>query len=125
MPWRPHGRARVNPVSPEGFSTCQRCGFLYNLVDLPFQYEWRGNQLMSTGFRVCTWTCMDVPADFLRPIILPADPEPLWQPRPEPYTADEAGSYTPPQPTNAWELEDGSGAWELEDGSGFWELESP
>lgn len=124
MAWRPHGRARVNPTAPEGFGTCDRCGLLYNLVDLPFQYEWRGDQLMNTWFRVCTVTCLDVPADFLRTIVLPADPEPLYQPRPEPYTADEAGGYVPPGPSNVWQLEVGDGFFELEDGSGFFELEN-
>lgn len=97
MAWRPHGRAQVNPVAPRAFGTCDRCGMLYNLNDLAWQHQWRGNKLMNIWLRVCTLTCLDNPSDFLRPIKLPADPVPVYQPRPEPYTADEnAGSLADP-----------------------------
>lgn len=93
MPWRMHGRARVNPNSPAGFASCDRCGFLYNLVDLKWETQWFGNTLQKTWFRVCD-ICLDKPADFLKTIVVPADPVPLYQPRPEPYAADEAGGGT-------------------------------
>jgi hypothetical protein len=84
MALRPHGRATVNPSSPRAFGVCDRCGFLYNLECLHFQYEWRGDKLTDTRLRVCD-TCMDKPADFMKPLKLPADPEPVDQPRPENY----------------------------------------
>lgn len=101
MPWRPHGRAQVNPDSPEGFGTCDRCGFLYNLNALKFQYQWSGTQLINLQLRVCTVTCYDKPSEFLRTIILPPDPVPLEQPRPEPYAVDESSD-------NVW---GGGGVW--------------
>lgn len=108
MAWRPHGRARVNPQMPEGFATCDRCSFLYNLHDLVWQHEWRGPTLQNTWFRVCTVTCLDSPAAFLKTIVLPADPMPLYQPRPEPYEVDEAGGGSS-NPTT-W---DSGGFWDV------------
>lgn len=86
---RPHPRmARTNPRSPRGWSTCQRCGFIANCEDLQFQMQWRGTQLMSINLQVCD-TCLDIPQRQLGSIILPADPEPLPNALPEPYTIDE------------------------------------
>lgn len=88
MAWRPHGRARVDPSRPQGWATCDRCGFLRNLVDLQYQYQWAGTNLVNLQLKVCP-TCLDVPAPFLRTIIIPPDPPPLVDPRPEPYALDE------------------------------------
>lgn len=96
MAWRPHGRARVNPESPEAFGICDDCNFQYNLVDLQFQFAWRGNTLQNTGFRVC-YECYDKPNEQLRPRILPADPVPVMNPRPGTQTAQEAGTLTAAQ----------------------------
>lgn len=76
------GRARTNPKAPCAFGICDRCGFTYNLQDLVWQMEWRGNELMRTGYRVCTFTCLDVPFELNRPLYLPPDPPPVDQPRP-------------------------------------------
>jgi len=94
MAWRPHGRARVNPNAPQAFGICDRCGFQWNLVDLPFQYAWFGNTLKNTGFRVCE-PCQDRPNQQLRPRILPPDPVPVMNPRPGNFAAQEAGTLTP------------------------------
>lgn len=97
MAWRFHGRARVDPTNPSAFGVCDRCGLLYNLNDLVWQFEFRGNQLVNLQIRVCTQTCLDKPQEQLRPQILPADPVPRWQPRPENYLAEEG---PPPPPFN-------------------------
>lgn len=88
MAWRPHGRARVDSSKPQAWATCDRCSLLYNLVDLSYQYQWAGTDLINVGIKVCE-TCYDVPSEFLRTIILPPDPLPVDQPRPEPYAFDE------------------------------------
>jgi len=88
MPWRPHGRAEVDSSNPKGWSTCDRCGFNYNLFRLSYQYQWAGTDLINLRLRVCP-TCMDTPSEFLRTIIIPPDPLPLIDPRPEPYVLDE------------------------------------
>lgn len=88
MSWRPHGRARVDPSRPQAWASCQRCGLNHNLVDLHYQYQWAGTDLVNLQIKVCD-ICMDVPAPFLKTIILPPDPPPVDQPRPEPYVFDE------------------------------------
>jgi len=78
-----HGRARVNSSHPEAFALCDRCGSQYNLPALTYQYEWRGPQLASTGYKVCG-RCLDKPFIFNKPILLGPDPVPVKDPRP-PY----------------------------------------
>ena len=87
------GRARINPSAPEAVGVCDRCGALYNLLDLRFQFDWAGTAMINRQLRVCP-TCYDTPQQQLRAIVLPPDPPPVWQPRPEPYLVDEANDYT-------------------------------
>lgn len=47
-----------------------------------------GPRLMRTGFLVCNRGCLDVPQQQLRPRIIPPDPVPIYQPRPEFYALD-------------------------------------
>ncbi len=84
MAWRFHGRARVNSHDPRAFGTCDRCGIWYNLNELRFQYDWRGNRMMNLNFRVCR-KCYDKPFEHYRPIIVPPDPVPKMFPRPDLY----------------------------------------
>lgn len=102
MAWRPHGRAQVDAGSPRAFGICDRCGFLYNLNQLKFQYDWRGKTLSNTQLRVCN-PCYDKPADFLKPIRLPPDPPPVNQPRVENYTVAET-SLLWDEPNENWDL---------------------
>lgn len=89
MAYRPHGRARVNPTNPEAFAICDRCGALYNHVDLSFQFDYRGMELKNTGRLVCR-PCTDIANEQLKPRIIPADPTPIMNARPENYAVDEA-----------------------------------
>lgn len=82
MAWRYHGRARVNPTSPEAAGICDRCGFKYSLRDLVGQREWRGPRLMDIRVKVCP-KCTDIPFIFNKPIIYPPDPVPVRDPRPQ------------------------------------------
>lgn len=88
---RPHGRARVSTRSPQSFAICDNCGRLYNHVDLSWQMEWAGTQLINVKQLVCR-ECNDVPNQQLRAIILPADPMPVMNPRVQDYT-DAAADY--------------------------------
>lgn len=89
MAWRFHGRARVSASAPQAFGRCDRCGIWYNRVDLVPETEWFGNELRPTGQIVCTRTCEDEPFPFYRPVILPPDPLPVLNPRPENFTLAE------------------------------------
>lgn len=93
MAWRPHGRAEVDPRNPRAWSTCDRCGFNHNLYKLQYQYQWAGTDLINLGIKVCD-RCLDDPSPFLRTIIIPPDPPPVDQPRPEPYAFDEVDYRT-------------------------------
>jgi hypothetical protein len=84
MAYRPHGRATVNPENPRAFGRCDRCGFIYNLNNLRFQFDFRGPRLTNLRFLVCQ-TCYDTPQPQLKPIILTQDPVPVANPRPEDY----------------------------------------
>ena len=74
------GRAKTDPKNPRAFGFCDRDGFLYNLEDLVWQHEWRGNELVNIHLRVCK-RCLDVPFENDRPLYLPPDPPPVEQPR--------------------------------------------
>jgi len=89
MAWRPHGRASVDRKAPRAWAICDSCSMLYNHRDLRFQYDWAGNRLVNQNFLVCE-QCYDTPQEQLRTIILPADPEPIRDPRPE-----RADTYDP------------------------------
>lgn len=83
-----HGHARVNPRAPRAFAVCDRCGMLYNHVDLQFQYEWRGTAKQNTGRLVCRG-CLDVPQEQFRTLVLSPDPVPIRNARPENYVSSE------------------------------------
>ncbi len=84
------GRARLSSKSAQ--AVCDRCGLWYSITDLAWNYDWRGTALVNTWLRVCKRTCLDVPQAQLRAIQLPADPVPVWQPRPENFLNDEVDS---------------------------------
>lgn len=84
MPWRPHGRVRVSSRNPRAAGRCDRCGFLYNLEELEWQWQWSGERLQNLRLLVCD-TCYDIPQEQLRARILSPDPLPLINARPEPF----------------------------------------
>lgn len=86
MAWRPHGHARVNPSAPEAFGICDRCSRLLNLVDLTWQLQWAGPNLQNLRLLVCR-ACNDVPQPQLKPRILPPDPLPKLNARPQNFLA--------------------------------------
>jgi hypothetical protein len=81
---RPHSRALVDRRNPRAWGVCDRCGFTYNLDELQYQYIWAGARTARTNSKVC-WYCMDVLQEQIRSIVLPADPVPVENPRPERY----------------------------------------
>lgn len=89
------GRARTSARSPIAQAVCDRCGLWYSITDTVMQADWRGTALQCLWIRVCKRTCLDVPQQQLRSITLPADPTPVWQPRPENFLAAEIDSNHP------------------------------
>src|SRR6266436_9858784 len=90
---RPHGGAKVDRDKPRAWGIGEGGGRLLYKHDLQWQYERAGNRLVNQNMLVCD-TCYDTPQEQLRVIILPADPTPVANPRPErsqinnnPYTS--------------------------------------
>ena len=81
-PYIPHKYTRVNAHSPRAAAICDRCGKRYNHNRLSFQFDYRGPQLQNLQILVCN-QCRDRPQDQLRPVILPPDPLPILNPRPD------------------------------------------
>ena len=87
--WRPHPRrADVNIDRPSAWSTDDRSGMIINHNKLAFQWDWAGSQLINKRILVGPDN-MDKPQEQLRTIILPPDPDPLFNARPENYVIDE------------------------------------
>jgi hypothetical protein len=78
------GRARVSASNPQAAAICDRCGFVFNHVDLKFQYDYAGAGLYNKRILVCD-RCDDIPQHQLKAIVLPADPVPVINPRPQDY----------------------------------------
>ncbi len=78
------GRARVNARNPQAAAVCDRCGGVYNHVDLSWQYDWAGAGMINKRLLVCR-SCTDTPQQQLRSIVLPADPMPVMNARPQNY----------------------------------------
>jgi hypothetical protein len=85
---RPHGRAQVSATNPQAFARCDRCGFWVNHVNLRAQFQYSGTRLYNTNILVCD-ECLDIPQEQLKTIILPPDPVPIMNARPEQFVNAE------------------------------------
>lgn len=84
---RPHGRAQISTRSPRALGVCDRCGAMFNQDNLQWQWDWlQGPRLFNLRILVCR-SCLDVPQQNGRTIVLPPDPVPIANPRPENYVA--------------------------------------
>ena len=82
---RPHGRASISARAPRATAICDRCGFMYNHDELQWQWDWQqGPRLFNLRILVCR-SCLDIPQESGRTIVLPPDPVPIANPRPENY----------------------------------------
>lgn len=93
MAWRPHGHARVSSRRPEAWAVCDRCGSWYLHSQLSWQFQFAGPNLQNLRLLVCK-RCLDVPQPQLQPRILPPDPVPIMNPRPEWFAIDEEDYLT-------------------------------
>lgn len=87
MAWRFHGKAHVNPSSPQAFAVCDRCNNWFNRTALRWQFQFAGPNLQNIRLLVCE-RCYDTPQPQLKPRILPPDPVPVMNPRPEYFAID-------------------------------------
>lgn len=84
---RPHGNASISADRPRALGICQRCGGMFNLDTLQWQWDWqRGPRLKNLQIKVCL-TCLDVPQQSGRTVTLPPDPVPVAFPLPEDYAS--------------------------------------
>lgn len=79
-------RAATSRRYPRAHAICDRCGFEFNHDELQWQFQWAGPRLQNLRILVCR-TCLDVPQEQLRTIVLPPDPVPIQNPRPEDYVS--------------------------------------
>ena len=79
-------RASISRRYPRALGKCDRCGAIYQHDQLQFQYQWAGPKLQNLRILVCR-SCLDLPNEQLRTIVLPPDPVPIQNPRPEVSTA--------------------------------------
>ncbi len=82
------GRARTNSRSPQAHAICDRCGARVNFVDLRWQYDWRGAVKQNLRILVCD-RCEDRAQEQLRAIVVPADPTPIINARPQDFVSAE------------------------------------
>lgn len=73
-----------------------RCGFYYKMSALELQYQWAGPSLVSLGIYVCRRTCLDVPQEQLRTIIIGPDPTPVIPSSPTFYAQQNLGGVAGP-----------------------------
>jgi len=86
--WRYHGRAKTSTSRPQAYAVCDRCGIWKQNVNLSWQWEWSGVKLQNLRLLVCH-QCLDVPQPQLKARVLPPDPLPIRNPRPEYFYVDE------------------------------------
>lgn len=109
---RPHPRrARVDASSPRAWATSDRNGMISNHEDMSFQYDWAGTGLVNKKILV-SQDELDIPQRQLGAVILPPDPMPILNARPENYAIDEASS----QP---YTTEDGNDFYYTEDSAAY------
>lgn len=86
--WKPTN-AEVDPDNPRAWATADCCGFIWPLHMLQWQYAYQGSTMpQNTRMLKCPKHLDPLnPADM--PYILPPDPLPVFNARPENYTLDE------------------------------------
>lgn len=88
MTWRPHPKNASADPHDGPWARCDDCGFQWNLPKLQFQREWAGFTIVNKKLLKCPY-CIDELQPQLRAIVLPPDPDPVYEARPEQYAIDE------------------------------------
>lgn len=95
MSYRPSPKyASKSPGLGSAWSACDRCGFQWNQRNLQWQYNFQGGSTpQNLRFLHCP-LCIDPLGYQQKLIVVPADPSPLFNTRPEPYVVDETNWMT-------------------------------
>ena len=81
-------RAQVDRQHPQGWATSDRNGHVGNLAKMKWQFDYRGSQIINTRVLVHEDE-LDIPQRQLGTLVIPPDPLPLINARPENYSIDE------------------------------------
>ncbi len=85
----------IDPKDPDALGICDYSGSTFNHKDLVKQMEWRGDNLVWTGFMVGR-PFLDVPQEQNRPPLVKDDPRPVMNPRlPTPYNDPDSPVVLP------------------------------
>lgn len=89
MSWRPHPkRTTLNIEKPDPWGTSDRNGMVGDHSRMVWQFRYAGNELINTRLLVHPDE-YDIPNEQFKTLILPPDPDPLMNARPEQYVIDE------------------------------------
>jgi hypothetical protein len=94
MAKRPHPRGTTTNPHAVPWTTCDRCGRIYSMNRMEYQTAYVGGQTPENlGLLVCN-TCLDSLNYQNMLLILPPDPAPFFDTRPEAYAVDETSWLT-------------------------------
>lgn len=94
MSHRPHPKRTTLDIDrPDPWSTSDRGGWVGDHSQMRWQFVWAGSQIINTGLLVFEDE-YDIPNEQFRTLVLPPDPDPLMNARPEPYVIDETDWLT-------------------------------
>lgn len=81
-------RAEVDSTNPRAWATSDRNGHIGNFHRMQWQHDWAGSSIINKHILVHEDE-LDEPQRQLGTLIIPPDPMPLTNARPEPYSIDE------------------------------------
>src|SRR5262245_33980055 len=91
MPHRPKPKYASKDPAEGPWTTCDRCGFIWSGVNMAFQFDYVGGPVpQNLGLEVCP-RCYDAANYQQKQLVLPPDPPPFGNTRPENYMVDETG----------------------------------
>lgn len=90
MAKRPHPQGTTTNPHAGPWTTCDRCGKIFSMNRMQFQYDYMGGSSpQNLGLLVCDSGCLDDLNYQQKLLILPPDPQPFFNTRPENYVVDE------------------------------------
>ncbi len=94
MTYRPQPKYASRDAKRGAWTTCDDCGFIWNQSDMAFQYDYVGGPIPEDmGWLRCP-RCI-TPLTYQRKLlVIPPDPPPLMNTRPEPYAVEETSWLT-------------------------------